>query len=117
MATNSLRYNKEGCFALLERPFYAPCLPYNVKISFQSEIFFSINLYLALYLSLALFSTIKEPTHIKVSSSLFNFLSRKLTGYGAESRKTGVRGGVPEDGGTGHRPGRRGAGWNPGRRG
>lgn len=34
MATNSRRYNKEGCFALLERPFYAACLPCNLETSF-----------------------------------------------------------------------------------
>lgn len=34
MATNSRRYNKEWCFALLERPFYAACLPCNLETSF-----------------------------------------------------------------------------------
>ena len=63
--------------------------PYGVEIVLE---YLLIKLSCALYLSYAPFTTIKEPAHIKVSSSLLRFLTRKRTGYGAEPRKKTLRG-------------------------
>ena len=63
--------------------------PYGVEIVLE---YLLIKLSCALYLSYAPFTTIKEPAHIKVSSSLLRFLTRKRTGYGAEPRRKRVRG-------------------------
>ncbi len=65
--------------------------PYGVEIVLE---YLLIKLSCALYLSHAPFTKIKEPAHIKVSSSLLRFLTRKRTGYGAEPRRKRVRGGA-----------------------
>ena len=67
--------------------------PYGVEIVLE---YLLIKLSCALYLSYALFTKIKEPTHIKVSSSLLRFLTRKRTGYGAEPRKKACGGSAPK---------------------
>ena len=53
--------------------------PYGVEIVLE---YLLIKLSCALYLSYAPFTTIKEPAHIKVSSSLLRFLTRTRTGHG-----------------------------------
>ena len=75
--------------------------PYGVEIVLE---YLLIKLSCALYLSYAPFTTIKEPAHIKVSSSLLRFLYKKADG---------VRGGVPEKEGTGQSHGEREYGAEP----
>ena len=101
---NSERFfmQNNGLFAALYSPKFinpfahaaaASRRPTGLKQFFGVE-YLLIKLSCALYLSYALFTKIKEPTHIKVSSSLLRFLTRKRTGYGAEPRRKRVRGGA-----------------------
>ena len=69
-------------------------LPYNLEIDFYTKIIFPTNLSFAICLFYALCAKNKESVLLNHSSSLFNFLSRKLAGYGVEPRKKRKRTGV-----------------------
>ena len=69
-------------------------LPYNLEIDFYTKIIFPTNLSFAICLFYALCAKNKESVLLNHSSSLFNFLSRKLAGYGVEPRKKRKRAGV-----------------------
>ena len=69
-------------------------LPYNFEIDFYTKIIFPTNLSFAICLFYALCAKNKESVLLNHSSSLFNFLSRKLAGYGVEPRKKRKRAGV-----------------------